>query len=85
MIFHDTRCAAYGSPMRPEQPARVLRSGAHLRAAHPEWGWRQPEMPAEATLLATYRKLPPKYQRRLREQAEEFETLARATRSKKKS
>jgi transcriptional regulator with XRE-family HTH domain len=40
---------------------------------------------AEAALLATYRKLPPKYQRRLREQAEEFETLARATRSKKKS
>jgi transcriptional regulator with XRE-family HTH domain len=40
---------------------------------------------AGAALLATYRKLPPKYQRRLREQAEEFETLARATRSKKKS
>lgn len=32
---------------------------------------------AEDALLATYRKLPPKYQRRLREQAEEFETLAR--------
>jgi transcriptional regulator with XRE-family HTH domain len=38
---------------------------------------------AEAALIATYRKLPPKYQRRLREQAEEFETLARATRPKK--
>jgi transcriptional regulator with XRE-family HTH domain len=38
---------------------------------------------AENALLATYRKLPPKYQRRLREQAEEFETLARATRTKK--
>ena len=34
----------------------------------------------ESALLATYRKLPPKYQRRLREQAEEFETLARAAR-----
>lgn len=33
---------------------------------------------AESALLATYRKLPPKYQRRLREQADEFETLARA-------
>jgi transcriptional regulator with XRE-family HTH domain len=33
---------------------------------------------AERALLETYRKLPPKYQRRLREQAEEFETLARA-------
>lgn len=33
---------------------------------------------AETELLATYRKLPPKYQRRLREQAAEFETLFRA-------
>jgi transcriptional regulator with XRE-family HTH domain len=32
---------------------------------------------AEAELLASYRKLPPKYQRRLREQAREFETLAK--------
>jgi transcriptional regulator with XRE-family HTH domain len=38
---------------------------------------------AERALLATYRKLPPKYQRRLREQADEFATLARATRTKK--
>jgi hypothetical protein len=34
----------------------------------------------EADLLAAYRRLPPKYQRRLREQAEEYETLARAQR-----
>jgi hypothetical protein len=33
---------------------------------------------AETELLASYRKLPPKYQRRLREQAAEFETLSRA-------
>lgn len=39
---------------------------------------------AETGLIATYRKLPPKYQRRLREQADEFATLARATRSPKK-
>ncbi len=32
---------------------------------------------AERTLLATYRKLPPKYQRRLREQAGEYTTLSR--------
>lgn len=32
---------------------------------------------AEAELLASYRKLPPKYQRRLREQAGEYETLSR--------
>jgi len=39
---------------------------------------------AEGALIATYRKLPPKYQRRLREQAEEYSTLARATRQTKK-
>lgn len=33
---------------------------------------------AEADLLASYRRLPAKYQRRLRESAAEFETLARA-------
>jgi transcriptional regulator with XRE-family HTH domain len=38
---------------------------------------------AESALLARYRKLPPKYQRRLREQADEFATLARAARAKK--
>ena len=33
---------------------------------------------AEAELLAAYRRLPPRYQRRLREQAGEYVTLARA-------
>jgi transcriptional regulator with XRE-family HTH domain len=32
--------------------------------------------PAESELLAAYRRLPPKFQRRLREQAQEFEVLA---------
>ena len=42
LILHDPRCAEYGSSMRPEQPARVTRSAAHLRAAHPDWTWRVP-------------------------------------------
>lgn len=50
-------------------------------AGKPEGGDRLTA--AEGGLIATYRKLPPKYQRRLREQAEEFETLARASRAKK--
>ena len=45
LILHDPRCAEYGSSMRPEQPARVTRSAAHLRAAHPDWTW---QVPAEA-------------------------------------
>lgn len=40
LIFHDPRCADYGSARRPEQPARVLRTVAHLRTAHPDWEWR---------------------------------------------
>lgn len=43
VILHDPRCAEYGSSLRPEQPARVIRSAAHLRAAHPEWTWRVPD------------------------------------------
>lgn len=42
LILHDPRCADYGSSMRPEQPARVVRTAAHLRAAHPDWTWREP-------------------------------------------
>lgn len=37
----------------------------------------------EAELLAAYRRLPPKYQRRLRAAASEFETLAQAEKRKK--
>jgi hypothetical protein len=39
---------------------------------------------AESELLASYRRLPPKYQRRLREQAGELETLARLGRRKER-
>lgn len=42
LILHDPRCADYGSSMRPEQPARVIRSAEHLRSAHPDWTWRAP-------------------------------------------
>src|SRR5579885_236952 len=42
LIVHDPRCAEYGSSMRPEQPARVTRTAAHLRAAPPRWEWREP-------------------------------------------
>jgi acetoin utilization deacetylase AcuC-like enzyme len=52
IILHDPRCAEYGSAMRPEQPARVLRSATHLRAAHPDWAWRLPDRPDEKILLA---------------------------------
>lgn len=47
LMLHDPRCADYGSSMRPEQPARVVKTAAHLRAAHPEWTWREPAAPAD--------------------------------------
>ncbi len=52
LILHDPQCADYGSSMRPEQPARVIRSAAHLRAAHPDWEFRVPP-PATAITDAT--------------------------------
>ena len=54
VILHDPRCADYGSSMRPEQPARITHSVAHLRAAHPRWSWRAPTtiVPDETLLLA---------------------------------
>lgn len=50
VIFHDPVCADYGSSMRPEQPARVIRTAERLRTAHPHWTWRKPEAADLATL-----------------------------------
>ncbi|HTL68622.1 MAG TPA: histone deacetylase [Lacunisphaera sp.] len=54
IIVHDPVCAEYGSSMRPEQPARVLRSAPYLRQAHPDWTWRAPRLPDEPALLAAH-------------------------------
>lgn len=41
--------------MRPEQPARVTRSAAHLRAQHLRWAWRVPvETVDDKTLLLAH-------------------------------
>ncbi|MDB6094186.1 MAG: histone deacetylase superfamily [Verrucomicrobia bacterium] len=55
LLIHDPRCAEYGSSMRPEQPARVIRSAARLRSAHPDWTWRIPAATvADETLLLAH-------------------------------
>lgn len=55
LILHDPRCAEYGSAMRPEQPARVERTAAHLRATHPDWAWRVPStVVTDETLLLAH-------------------------------
>ena len=63
VIIHDPHCADYGSSLRPEQPARVIRSAAHLRTAHPDWTWQVPPatVPDEPLLLAH----PPAHLKRL--------------------
>jgi acetoin utilization deacetylase AcuC-like enzyme len=56
LLLHDPQCAGYGSSMRPEQPARVTRTTAHLRATHPDWTWRVPDaaLAPDATLLLAH-------------------------------
>jgi acetoin utilization deacetylase AcuC-like enzyme len=56
LILHDPQCADYGSSMRPEQPARVTRTAAHLRATHPAWSWRVPNsaLATDDTLLLAH-------------------------------
>ena len=57
LILHDPHCADYGSSMRPEQPARVTKTAAHLRAARPAWEFRLPPPAgsvADATLLLAH-------------------------------
>ena len=53
IVIHDPACAEFGSPERPEQPARVIKTAELLRAAHPEWEWQLPGgAPDETILLA---------------------------------
>jgi len=56
LIVHDPRCSAYGSSLRPEQPARILRSVPLLRKRHPWWQWFDPRETevADATLLLAH-------------------------------
>jgi acetoin utilization deacetylase AcuC-like enzyme len=54
LILHDPNCAEYGSSMRPEQPARVTKSAAHLRAAHPGWSWQVPTAATDAAILQAH-------------------------------
>jgi acetoin utilization deacetylase AcuC-like enzyme len=55
LILHDPQCADYGSSMRPEQPARVIHTAAHLRAARPAWSWKIPTTPVnDDTLLLAH-------------------------------
>lgn len=51
LIFHDPHCADYGSSARPEQPARVTATAAHLKTVQPHWQWRTPARPVDDALL----------------------------------
>ncbi|HEX2099636.1 MAG TPA: hypothetical protein VHF69_03175, partial [Candidatus Synoicihabitans sp.] len=61
-IVHDPRCTDYGSDVRPEQPARILRAAPLLRARHPQWAWTQPPTADDAACLLAHT---PQHLRRL--------------------
>lgn len=50
IVIHDPACAEFGSPERPEQPARVIKTAELLRANHPDWEWQAPVAVAEETV-----------------------------------
>src|ERR1700712_5384322 len=54
ILFHHPSCVEYGSSLRPEQPARITKSVAHLKAAHPDWAWRQAGAAEESSLLIAH-------------------------------
>lgn len=54
VIFHDSRSAEYGRAGHPERPGRVLTSAQFLRAAHPDWDWREPAAASETALLRAH-------------------------------
>jgi acetoin utilization deacetylase AcuC-like enzyme len=54
ILFHDPNCVDYGSPLRPEQPARIARSVARLKPAHPDWEWRKADPADKASLLTAH-------------------------------
>jgi acetoin utilization deacetylase AcuC-like enzyme len=55
LLFHDPRCADYGSSRHPEQPARVVKTAEHLRTALPSWTWQiPPDSVPDATLLLAH-------------------------------
>lgn len=58
-IVHDPRCTAYGSSLRPEQPARLINTSRYLREKHPAWIWHEPEAatPVQATLAHSHSHL----------------------------
>lgn len=67
VIFHDPRCADYGSALRPEQPARILKTAPYLQSRFPRWRW---EVPAAADDAACRLAHSPSHLERLRQPAD---------------
>jgi acetoin utilization deacetylase AcuC-like enzyme len=67
IIFHDPRCLEYSSPGHPERPERIACTLAVLKERHPNWEWREPQLPKERNLLRAHS----------REHVEEVKTVVR--------
>jgi acetoin utilization deacetylase AcuC-like enzyme len=65
LLLYDPQCADYGSSMRPEQPARVVRTAAHLRATRPAWTFAVPPPAASVTDAALLLAHTPAHLKRL--------------------
>ncbi len=70
IVLHDPRSADYAAAGHPERPARVARSAAYLREAHPDWEWREPD---EANDEALERAHTPEHIGRIRAAAHDFD------------
>jgi len=54
ILLHHPSCIEYGSFERPEQPARIIRSEAHLRKVHPDWEWQKAGAAGESLILQAH-------------------------------
>ena len=54
LIFHDPRSLEYSHPGHVERPQRVAASVTLLKAAHPTWQWRLPELAANDSLARAH-------------------------------
>ncbi len=71
IILHHPRSAEYAAAGHPERPARILASAEHLRATHPDWEWREPEVASDEALLRAHT---PAHVERVRTTRQDFDT-----------
>jgi acetoin utilization deacetylase AcuC-like enzyme len=54
ILFHDPRCVDYSRPGHPERPQRISATVPFLKASHPDWSWREPQVATREMLLRAH-------------------------------